>query len=571
MRPRAARLTYPPVLYRPRSNPRALQRLAQISRISKIALRLPPAAMKEHHQRKRAIALRQPQITKLANIFAVRNAFIGNKKGTRKDIHRPQRTLKNMTAQPPTASSQFEAIAKREQGLQRGLTAAQLSMIAIGGAIGTGLFLGSSFAIGFAGPSVLISYTIGALITLLLMGCMAEMTVAHPTAGSFGAWAEHYLSPLAGFLLRVAYWAGVVLALGTEVTAIAVYMGFWFPHVPGWTWIIGFSAVLVTVNAFNVRFFGAVEYIFSTLKVAAIIGFLVLGAWVVLTAAHSQATGAPIGFHNYTAFGGFFPHGIRGTWTAVLVALFSYFSIEMIAVAAGEAKDPQRAITHAFRSTMLRLALFYILTLALILAIVPWTMNASGAAQSPFVIVMQRTGIAGAAGVVNFVILIAALSAMNSQLYIVARMLFSLSRAGFAPRSLGHLTKHGVPVRALLVSTVGIAIAAVLNLRYHEHSFLLMLALSMFGPMFTWLMIFVTHLRFRRHHQGKALAFRMWGFPYTSLLGAALMAAALITTLFTEAFRPTLLYGIPFTALLTAAYFLRRSRIHTTTEETIPA
>ena len=456
----------------------------------------------------------------------------------------------------------FDAIREREEGLRRTLSSRQLSMIAIGGAIGTGLFLGSGFAISFAGPAVLVSYLIGALITLLLMGCMAEMTVAHPTAGSFGAWAEFYVSPLAGFLVRYAYWAGVVLALGTEVTAVAVYMGFWYPGVSGWVWILGFSVALVLVNAFNVRLFGAVEYGFSALKVTAICAFLCLGAWIVLMASHhaGPSDGPTIGFHNYTAFGGFMPKGLWGMWVAVLVSLFSYFSIEMIAVAAGEAKDPERAITRAFRATMLRLVLFYVLTLALMLAIVPWTMTASGTSQSPFVTVMQRTHIAGAAGVVNFVILIAALSAMNSQLYITARMLFSLSRGGFAPRGLGKLTRGGVPLGALLASTGGIGVAVVLNLRYHDHSFLLMLALSLFGPMFTWLMIFVTHLRFRRRYGGKVLAFRMWGYPYTSVLGAALMVAALITTLFADAFRPTLVYGIPFLIVLSVVYGLRSRR-----------
>jgi AAT family amino acid transporter len=461
-----------------------------------------------------------------------------------------------------TPRSRFDAITEREKGLHRGLSARQLSMIAIGGAIGTGLFLGSGFAIGIAGPAVLVSYSIGALITLLLMGCLAEMTVAHPTSGSFGAWAEFYLTPLAGFLVRFAYWAGVVFALGTEITAITVYMRFWFPSIPGWLWILGFTILLVLVNAFNVRFFGAVEYAFSALKISAIVAFLALGAWVVFSASHmaSANPAPPIGFANYTAFGGFFPRGVWGMWVAVLVSLFSYFSIEMIAIAAGEAKDPQRAVTQAFRATMFRLALFYLATLALILAIVPWNSMASGVTQSPFVTVMIRTHIAGAAGVVNFIILIAALSAMNSQLYITTRMLFSLSRAGFAPRRLGTLTSNGVPIAALFVSTIGIAVAAVLNARYHDQSFLIMLAISMFGPMFAWLMIFVTHLRFRRFHAGTKLAFRMWGYPYTSLLGATLMSAALVTTLFAREFRPSLLYGIPFLVILSVVYALRRTR-----------
>ena len=462
----------------------------------------------------------------------------------------------------PGEAAGFEAITEREKGLHRALSSRQLSMIAIGGAIGTGLFLGSSFAIGFAGPAVLLSYLIGALIALLLMGCMAEMTVAHPTSGSFGAWAEFYISPLAGFLVRFAYWAGVVFALGTEITAVAVYMRYWFPSVPGWLWICSFTSILILVNAFNVQIFGAVEYSFSALKVTAIIAFLILGTWVVLSAAGkglaSQDT--PIGFGNYLAYGGFFPKGAWGMWIAVLVALFSYFGLESIAVASGEAVDPQRAIISAFRATIVRLVLFYLLTLALVLAIVPWTLTASGATQSPFVTVMTRTHIAGAAGVINFVILVAALSAMNSQLYICTRMLFSLSRAGLAPSGLGALTRHGTPVRALLASSVGIVLAAVLNVFYHDRSFLLMLAISMFGPLFTWQMIFFTHLRFRRRTLQTDLRFRMWGFPYTSLLGAALMSAVLVTTLFTKAFLPTLVYGIPFLLVLTLAYTLRRSK-----------
>ena len=477
---------------------------------------------------------------------------------------------------PTGESSRFDEITQRELGLRRSLTGRQLSMIAIGGAIGTGLFLGSGFAIAFAGPAVLLSYLIGAIITLLLMGCMAEMTVAHPTSGSFGAWAEFYLSPLCGFLVRFTYWAGVVFALGTEITAVAVYMRLWFPNVAGWFWILGFTLALVLINAFNVRLFGTVEYTFSALKIAAIVAFLILGTWVLLSASHGSPRNLaePIGFANYTAFNGFFPKGLWGMWVAVLVSLFSYFSIEMIAIAAGEAKDPHKAIVRAFRSTMLRLVLFYLLTLALVLAIVPWPIMASGMTRSPFVTVMVRTHVKGAASLFNSVILVAALSAMNSQLYITTRMLFSLSRAGFVPRRLGRLSSNGVPAAALFMSTIGIAIAAVLNIRYHDRAFLLMLAISMFGPMFTWFMIFLTHLSFRRHHARQNLPFRMWGYPYTSLLGAGLMLAALVTTLFTREFRPTLIYGIPFLLALTAAYALRRIRtrdVQLVIEETLPS
>ncbi|MGD0360046.1 MAG: amino acid permease [Bryobacteraceae bacterium] len=449
----------------------------------------------------------------------------------------------------PSPGPQFDEILNREKGLHRGLSTGQLSMIAIGGAIGTGLFLGSGFAISLAGPAVLLSFAIGALIALLLMGCLAEMTVAHPTSGSFGAWAEFYVSPLAGFLVRYLYWSSIVMAVGTEVTAVGVYMRYWYPHVPGWLWIVAFSALLIAINAANVKLFGAVEYGFSSLKIAAILAFIALGGWFVFTGA---------GFGNYTSHGGFLPKGAWGMWVAVLVAIFSYFSIEMIAVAAGEARDPHRAITRAFRATMFRLALFYLLTLALIVAMVPWT--AAGASQSPFVKVMAATHLPGAAGAINFVILIAALSAMNSQLYITTRMMFSLSRAGYAPRRFGELNARGAPVAALLLSTLGIAVAAVLNALYPDTSFTLMMALGMFGAMFTWLMIFVTHLFFRRRHGSRALAFRMWGYPYSTLLGAALMLAALVTTLFTREFRMTLLCGVPLLLAITAVFFARFRR-----------
>jgi L-asparagine transporter-like permease len=468
-----------------------------------------------------------------------------------------------------SADASFDYILKREQGLRRTLSARRITMIAIGGAIGTGLFLGSGFAISLAGPAVLISYAIGALIALLLMGCLAEMTIAHPTSGSFGAYAEYYLGPLAGFLVRYAYWTCIVLAVGTEVTAVALYMQFWFPTTPGWLWIVGFSALLIAVNARSVNVFGAVEYGFSAIKVTAIVIFIVLAGYLVWRAptalAGTSATGAVAsapratpGFHNYTAFGGFFPKGLWGAWVAVLVAIFSYLSIEMIAVAAGEAAQPQIAITRAFRSTVVRLILFYLLTLALVLAIVPWP--AAGIDESPFVKVMRAVRLPGAAGVFNFVILAAALSAMNSQLYITTRMMFSLSRAGHAPRRFGTLNARGVPLQALLLSSIGIALAALLSVLAPKSSFILMVSISSFGAMFTWMMIFVTHYAFRnaRAAAGQApLSFRMWGFPLTTFLGAALMAAALLTTAFTSAFRMTLVFGLPFLAILSLIYLLR--------------
>ncbi|KQX30280.1 amino acid permease [Variovorax sp. Root434] len=449
-------------------------------------------------------------------------------------------------------SSSFQEISNREKGLQKELSAGQMAMIAIGGAIGTGLFLGSGFAIGLAGPSVLVSYAIGGLIALLLMGCLAEMTVAHPTSGSFGAYAEHYIGPWAGFIVRYVYWACVVLAVGTEVTAIGVYMAYWFPGSPQWLWVVLFSALLIMVNAMSVKAFGFVEYWFSMVKIVAIVLFILIGAYVVF-----GSRPAGIGLDNYAVQGGFFPKGLWGTWVAVVVAIFSYMSVETIAVAAGEAKDPERAVTGAFRATMLRLAVFYLASIALMLAIVPW--NATNADKSPFVKVMEIIGIPGAAAVINFVVLIAALSAMNSLLYIATRMMFSLSRAGYAPRRFGRIRGNGVPIDALAISCAGIAIATVLSVVAPEQSFALMMAIAMFGGLFTWFMIFTTHWFFRRRwvKEGRpGPGFRMWGFPWLTLLGAGLVLAILVTTYFTPMFRLTLLVGLPFLAVLVAVYLV---------------
>ncbi|BCD86989.1 amino acid permease [Pseudomonas solani] len=448
-------------------------------------------------------------------------------------------------------TSSFEQLVDREKGLKQSLTSGQLSMIAIGGAIGTGLFLGSGFAIGFAGPSVLVSYGIGALIALLLMGCLAEMTVRHPTSGSFGSFAEFYVSPGFGFAIRYAYWSSIVFAVGTEITAAAMYMKYWYPEVPGGYWMVAFSVALILANAFSVKVFGAIEYVFSLLKLCAIVVFILLGAWVVYGAPADSA----IGFANYSNDRGFFPNGLWGTWVAVIVAFFSYLSIEMIAVAAGEAKDPQSAVTRAFRITVVRLVVFYLLTIALVLAIVPWGQNNGG--QSPFVTVMEATGVPYAGAVFNAVILIAALSAMNSQLYITTRLMFSLSRAGQAPKVFGTLSGKGVPLPALLLSSVGIALATLLYLAYPEKAFTLMMSIAMFGAMFTWAGIFLTHLFFRRRQGGQPLAFKLWGYPWTSLAGLLLMLALMVTTLFTEEFAPTLLCGLPFLAVILLIYALR--------------
>ncbi|AXJ90194.1 amino acid permease [Acinetobacter pittii] len=432
-----------------------------------------------------------------------------------------------------------------------------MGMIAIGGAIGTGLFMGSKFAISFAGPAVIVSYAIGGLIAFAIMACLAEMTVQHPTSGSFGAYAEHYVSPLAGFLVRYCYWACIVLAVGTEITAVADYMKLWFPHVGSWVWIVFFSLTLLVVNAYSVKAFGVVEYWFSTIKVFAIIVFILLAIGI-LTQSHG---GTEQVLSNLTEHGGFFPHGFSGVWIGVIISIFSYLSIEMIAVAAGEAKDPERAVKKAFKSTAIRLILFYLLSLFLIVALVPWTTLIGADATSPFVMMMKIVGIPYADSILNFIVIVAALSAMNSMLYISTRMLFSLSRAGDAPKLFGRISHNGVPINALLLSAVGIGIASIVYTINPSSAFPIMIALSMFGALFTWGSIFITHMFFRRKmaQQGQQLKFKVPASQLISLLGLIAILSITVTTWFTNEFKSTLQFGVPLVVVLTVFYYLKRS------------
>ncbi|KYD14468.1 amino acid permease [Saccharococcus caldoxylosilyticus] len=464
-------------------------------------------------------------------------------------------------------NNHFHDLHERERGLNRDLKTNQLTMIAMGCAIGTGLFLGSGLAIGTAGPSVLISYVIGALIVLLLMGCLSEMTVAHPTSGSFGTIAEKYIHPYAGFIVRYSYWIANVLAVGVEVSAIAVYMKYWFPNVPGIVWILLFGGVLIYVNATSVHTFATFEYWFSMIKVSAIVLFILLGAYVLFGASEQPG----IGSENLVNDGGFLPFGWWGMWIAIFISLFSFLGTEMIAVTAGEAKDPDVAVPKALKATVFRLSTFYVLTMAIMLMIVPW--KSAEVDKSPFVKVMEILNIPGASGVVNFIVLTAALSSMNSQLYASTRMIFSLSRGKYAPAFFGKVSKKGVPTNALTVSTLGIVVAAVVSALVPGTSYAVMMGISMFGAIFTWLMVFVSHLFFRRKWKqmgGRKLPVRMIGFPYLTILGGVLLLSLMITTWFTQ-FKIMLQFGVPWLIFLSVAYFIwkKTNAIHHTTNDAL--
>lgn len=444
--------------------------------------------------------------------------------------------------------------ADREAGLTRGLSQRQLTMIGIGGAIGTGLFMGSGIAIGYAGPGVLISYLIAALIALTVMFSLSEMAVAHPTSGSFGAYAEQYVSPLAGYVVRVSYWAQMVILIGSEAVAVAHYMAFWAPDLPVWFSTCAFGLAVLFVNTRAVNNFGTVEYWLSAIKVAAILAFILFGA------AYIFGLGVPAtGFGNYLVDGGPFPFGLAGVWMAVIIALFSFFGIEMIAVAAGEAEDPQTSVPRAMRTMLVRLVLFYILSIGIVVAIVPWTESgAKLVEQSPFVKVFAGFGIPAAAHLMNFVVLCAALSAMNSSLYMASRMMFSLSRAGHAPAALGLVNAKGVPVRATVLSSVGVFIAAAVAVGSPK-AFQYLVGISLFGGLFTWIMILVTHLRFRAVAPDEARAVRAPLFPYLQIASLLALAAILVTMAFdTEFWNIAIIVGVPWLVLVSLMFWLRR-------------
>jgi amino acid transporter, AAT family len=454
-----------------------------------------------------------------------------------------------------TAPSQAIALAivEREAGLHRNLTPRQLSMIAVGGAIGTGLFLGSALSVKLAGPGVILSYTAAAGIALALMWALGEMAIAHPVAGSFGVYAEVYVHPWAGFAMRYSYWLGQVIAIGSEMVAASIYCKHWFPEVPSWIWIAGFSVALIWVNASSVSNFGTFEYWFAMLKVVTIVLFLILGAALLL------GIGFPrIGVRNYVAHAGLLPNGWAGVWLGVAMAVFSYLGIEIVAVTSGEAKDPGRALPRAMRWTFARLGIFYIGGLAVVVGVVPWTQVGLG--ESPFVRVFESAGIPAAAGVMNFVVLTAALSSVNCNLYLTARMLFSLARGGYAPAALGRLSKRGTPVTALLVSSIGMVAALFLERRYSGTAYVYMLGSAFFGGIFVWLMIFVTHLMFRRRNAQSGQAAQRFGprGPWSSLLGGAALGAVLISTWWVPGLRITLTAGLPWLLLITLCYFVWR-------------
>jgi len=460
----------------------------------------------------------------------------------------PEPTVERSSGAPDAA-----ALVEREEGLHPGLTPGQLAMIGLGSSIGTGLFLGSAIAVKLAGPAVILSFVGGACIALTMMWALAEMAAAHPAAGSFGLYAEMYLHPSAGFAVRLTYWLCMMVVVGSEVVAASIYCKFWFPGIPSLVWIGVFSLVILYINTTSIRNLGTFEYWLSMIKIVTIVLFLILGAALLF------GVGFPrIGFANYTAHGGFQPHGWKGIGLGVVLGLFSFFGIEVVGSTAGEAADPKVAVPKALRRTLGALVLFYVAGLALVVGIVPWMKIGLG--ESPFVLVFQTVGIPAASHIMNFVVLTAALSSAVANLYFAARLGFSLARGGYLPAAVGRLNRKEMPAVAVLASAGGMAAALVLSEYFKDSLFVFMIGLSTFGALFAWLMTLLTHLAFRRFHKRQGRPFLQLGppGPWASLAGFGAVFGVLVSTWWVPGFRITLLAGVPWLAVLTVCYLVWR-------------
>ncbi|HEY6348500.1 MAG TPA: amino acid permease [Candidatus Angelobacter sp.] len=451
--------------------------------------------------------------------------------------------------------------ATETEGLHRRLNQRQLTMMAIGGAIGVGLFLGSSVTIRLAGPGVILSYLFGAVIAMIMSYVLAEMAVVHPVAGAFGVYAERYLSSWAGFAVRSTYGMAQILAIGAEITAAGLYLGYWFPNVPQWIWLVAMSVALVGINSMRVNYLGEFEYWFAMIKVTAIIAFIIVGLGLIF----GIGSGKAVGFANLTQHGGFLPAGWKGVWLSLTITVTSYMSIEGIAVTAGEAQNPEKAIPNAMKNIVYRLILFYVLAIAIMVTMVPWNQasSSSDVSGSPFVTAFAAAHIPYAAAIMNFVVLTAALSSLNTNLYLSTRMLFSLGHEGYAPAWMGKVSSNGVPHRSLLVSTAGIVAAILLAYFYPKNAFLLLYGPAVAGMLFVWLVILTTHLKFRKaitSERLRGLPMRLRAHPIFTLLGIASLIGISFTTFAVKGLEWSLPVFAVFLVIISLYYLLSGRR-----------
>jgi AAT family amino acid transporter len=399
--------------------------------------------------------------------------------------------------------------------LQRSLKDRHIQMIAVGGAIGVGLFLGAAKAIQKAGPGLMLSYVIGGIVIFFIMRALGELLLYRPVAGSFATYAEEFVGPFAGFATGWSYWFMWVVTGMAEITAVAVYVHYWFPDVPQWLPALATLVVLYGANMIAVKVFGELEFWFALIKVVTILALIIIGLVIIATGA--TPLGPTASFSNLWTHQGFMPFGILGVVLTLQIVMFAYQGVELIGVTAGEAQNPEKVLPHAVNSVIWRIGIFYIGALVVIMALVPW--NQLNPDTSPFVFVFERIGIPAAAGIINFVVITAAASSCNSGLFSTGRMLYTLAQLRQAPRVFGEVSRNHVPAKAISFSAALMGIGVLLNYVVPEEVFTWVTSISLVGALWTWAIIMIAHRGYRKAADAgrvRKVSFRMPGAPYAN-------------------------------------------------------
>ncbi|MFJ7973510.1 amino acid permease [Psychrobacillus sp. NPDC096389] len=442
-----------------------------------------------------------------------------------------------------------------QQGqLKSDLKIRHISMISIAGVIGAGLFIGSGAVINASGPGAILSYAFAGAIVVLVMRMLGEMAAAHPTSGSFSTYASDAIGPWAGFTIGWLYWFFWVVVIAIEAIAGAAIMQYWIPDFPLWLMALILTVLLTLTNLFSVKSFGEFEYWFSLIKVISIGLFLVLGLCV--TFGWYPGVGAP-GTANLLGAGGFIPTGFGSVLLGITVVIFSFMGTEIVAIAAGESDHPGKAVRIATNSVIWRILIFYIGSIAIVVTLLPW--NSANILVSPFVAVLDYIGIPAAAQLMNFVVLTAVLSCLNSALYANSRMLFGMAKKGDAPKAFLKLSKKGVPVRAILFSTVFSYIAVIFSYTSPDKIFLFLINSSGAVALLVYLVIAFSHLRMRRKlekENPEALQLRMWLFPYLTYTTIIVITGIYVAMLIIESLRVQALLTLLIASLTIISYFI---------------
>ncbi|MFD3495979.1 amino acid permease [Streptomyces sp. NPDC058690] len=446
-------------------------------------------------------------------------------------------------------------------GLQAGLKNRHLSMIAIGGVIGAGLFVGSGAGIAAAGPAILLSYALVGLMVVFVMRMLGEMAAARPSSGSFSAYADRALGRWAGFSIGWLYWFFWVVVLAVEATAGAKILEGWVPGVPQWAWALIVMVVLTATNLVSVSSYGEFEFWFAGIKVVAIAAFVVVGLLAVFgLLPGSDNPGS--GLAHLTDSGGFFPHGPGAILTGVLMVVFSFMGSEIVTLAAGESENPQRAVQKATNSVIWRIAVFYLGSIFIVLTLLPWN-DASILKDGSYVAALNSIGIPHAGQVMDVIVLTAVLSCLNSGLYTASRMAFSLGERGDAPKAFARTNKRGVPRAAILSSVVFGFVAVFFNYQWPDTVFQFLLNSSGAVALFVWLVICFTQLRMRGiilRESPEKLVVRMWLFPYLTWATIAMISFVLVYMLTDDSGREQVLLSLLVAAIVVAISLVRDVR-----------